>query len=256
MTGYDTSWKADAQLMNNRSTNDVATSIGEPPRRVDIDVWQLPRGVHKVDATTIADSQRGRIVFGLVQSVAEKGYVATTVADVCGLAKVSKSTFYKLFGDKESAFLAAYEVAHRELADRVVREQDFDADWNSRMRASLSAYLDYNHQNPAVARTFLVEIHSVGAAAWELRDWGHDRFARMQQGLYRLRRHERPKLPDLPHEVFRAVVAALEEMVSNYVRQDRATELLELLPRAMFLTEAIYGAGPGALSELLGSSDH
>ena len=222
----------------------------EAPGRADVDVWQLPRGAHKLTPTTVEASQRGRICFGLVRSVADKGYAATTIADVCALAKVSRSTFYKLFGDKETAYLAAYDVAHQELVDRVVKAQDFKANWNARMRATLTAYLEYNRDNAAVARALLVEIHAVGAAAWARRDWGHEQFARMQKGLYRLRRHEQPGLPELPHEVFLAVVAALEEMVSSHVRHNRTDEMLGLLPRAMFLVEAIYGAGPHAIAEL------
>lgn len=225
-------------------------SQAEAPTRDDIDVWQLPRGAHKLGATTIVASQHARICFGLVQAVADKGYSATTVAHVCSHAKVSKSTFYKLFGDMESAFLAAYELTHRELVERVIEAQDFDSSWNSRMRATLAAYLQYNRDNPAVARAFLVESHVVGAAAWAKRDWGHQRFARMQQSLYRQRRKEQPELPELPDVVFLAVVAALEEMVSSFVRHDRIADTMELLPRAMFIVEAIYGASPRAIAEL------
>lgn len=227
----------------------------EAPARADVDVWQLPRGAHKLTPSTVEASQRGRICFGLVQSVADKGYASTTVADVCALARVSKSTFYKLFGDKQTAYLAAYEVVHHELVERVVQAQDYQASWNVRMRATLAAYLKYNRDNPAAARALLVEIHAVGAAAWSLRDWGHEQFARMQKGLYRLRRREQPEQPELPHEVFLAVVAALEEMVSSHVRHGRTAEVTALLPRAMFLVEAIYGAGPHAIAELNASRD-
>ena len=236
--------------LNKASRSPSKRSQVEAPARADVDVWQLPRGAHKLTASTVEASQRGRICFGLVKSVADKGYSATTIADICALAKVSRSTFYKLFGDKETAYLAAYDVAHYELVDRVVNAQDYDANWNARMRATLSAYLQYNRDNPAAARALLVEIHAVGAAAWARRDWGHEQFARMQKGLYRLRRQEQPGLPELPDEVFLAVVAALEEMVSSHVRHDRTADMLQLLPRAMFLVEAIYGAGPHAIAEL------
>ncbi len=234
----------------NSRRNDQRRAQVESPTRGDVDVWRLPRGTHKLDAKTIAASQHARICFGLVQSIAERGYAATTIAHICGHAKVSKSTFYKLFGDMESAFLAAYELTHRELVRHIIEAQDFDSSWNARMRATLGAYLKYNRDNPAAAKAFLVESHVVGAAAWSKRDWGHQEFARMQKALYKQRRNEQADLPDLPLEVFLAVVAALEEMVSSYIRRDRAAEVMQLLPRAMFIVEAIYGASPQAVAEL------
>lgn len=232
------------------TAGDHARSQVEAPTRGDVDIWRLPRGAHKLDTTTIAASQQARICFGLVQSIVERGYSATTIAHVCGHAKVSKSTFYNLFDDMESAFLAAYELAHRELVERVIRAQDFKASWNARMRATLTAYLKYHRDNPAVARAFLVESHAVGAAAWAKRDCGHQEFAHMQKALYRQRRKEQSELPDLPQDVFLAVVSGLEEMVSSYVRRGRAADVMNLLPRAMFIVEAVYGASPRAVAEL------
>ena len=50
--------------------------------------------------------------------MAEKGYAATSVADVIARAGASRSTFYELYDDRVSAFLDAYsgiELVHRHL---------------------------------------------------------------------------------------------------------------------------------------------
>src|SRR3954453_9402858 len=44
-------------------------------------------------------------------TMAEKGYVATSVADVLRAAKVSRETFYEQFDSKEDCFMSALEAA-------------------------------------------------------------------------------------------------------------------------------------------------
>src|ERR1700709_1782710 len=55
-------------------------------------------------------NQRERFFAAMVATVAEKGYEATTVADLVELSGVSRSAFYKHFEDKEACFLAAIEA--------------------------------------------------------------------------------------------------------------------------------------------------
>ncbi|HEY5052955.1 MAG TPA: TetR/AcrR family transcriptional regulator, partial [Solirubrobacterales bacterium] len=55
-------------------------------------------------------NQRERLFAAMVATVAEKGYEATTVADLVELSGVSRSAFYRHFEDKEKCFLAAIEA--------------------------------------------------------------------------------------------------------------------------------------------------
>src|ERR1044072_3298120 len=51
-------------------------------------------------------NQRERLFAAMVATVAEKGYEATTVADLVELSGVSRSAFYRHFDDKQGCFLA------------------------------------------------------------------------------------------------------------------------------------------------------
>ena len=212
--------------------------------------WTLPRGVHNLSAAEVESSQRARIFFGVVHSVARKGYTATTIADICGLAKLSKTTFYQLFPDKEAAFLAGYKAAHEELVGLLTRYRQRSGSWSDRMRAELRIYLAFNLSNPSLAKCYLLEIHAAGGSAWEMRDWGHEQFAEMHRALYERRRKAIPGLPELPREIFLAVIAALEELVCAYLRREQVDQIMELLPRALFLTESIYSGHPPAVAAL------
>src|ERR1700710_3048415 len=65
------------------------------------------RGTPRLEAER---NQRERLFAAMVATVAEKGYEATTVADLVELSGVSRSAFYKHFEDKQACFLAAIEA--------------------------------------------------------------------------------------------------------------------------------------------------
>src|SRR5213076_3186323 len=98
--------------------------------------------VHGVHAVDIASSQRARLLAAMATVVAEKGYAATTVADVVSAAGVSRSTFYELFASKEGCFLDAYNEGVEDLL-LAVREAVREApdDWRAQLRAGIRAYL-------------------------------------------------------------------------------------------------------------------
>src|SRR3954471_4652070 len=73
------------------------------------DVEQLPRGRHSLTREQVETSQRERLLLAMCEAVAERGYVATSVADVISRARVSRETFYRYFADKQACFHAAHD---------------------------------------------------------------------------------------------------------------------------------------------------
>ena len=61
------------------------------------------------------DAFRGRLLDGLAESIAERGYRDTTVADVVRNAKTSKRTFYGHFASKEECFIELLRTNNEEL---------------------------------------------------------------------------------------------------------------------------------------------
>ena len=123
-------------------------------------------------------AQRARLLEGITQAVAEKGYADATVADAVRAARVSRGTFYALFASKEECFLEAYRHGVEVLEARIdaaVREAR--GDWRAQLRSGLRAYLDCLAAEPAFARTWLLEIHAAGPTAQAARDATLRRFA-------------------------------------------------------------------------------
>ncbi|HEX8856534.1 MAG TPA: helix-turn-helix domain-containing protein, partial [Thermoleophilaceae bacterium] len=103
---------------------------------------RLPRGPHRLAREVVLASQRGRMLDAMAQSVAEKGYAATTVADVVGRAGVSRKTFYEHFRDKEDCFLEAWDAGVEILLDAVAQATTATEDWREGVRAGTRAYLE------------------------------------------------------------------------------------------------------------------
>ena len=204
------------------------------------DIRPLPRGPHRLDREVILASQRGRMLEAMAESVAEKGYAATTVADVVGRAGVSRKTFYEHFTDKEDCFLAAYDACVDVLMTRVVDARGEITNWGESMRASLRAYLEVLASEPTLARTFLVEVLAAGPRALERRTEVHRRFADLSRNLHEQARRDHPDLPELPDSVFDAMVGAINELVFELVRQGRSAELPSLEPAIFYMQLAVF----------------
>lgn len=61
----------------------------------------LPPGRHGLPKEFIAANQSTRLISGFAHSVRERGYCATTIANITACASVSRRTFYEHFGSKE-----------------------------------------------------------------------------------------------------------------------------------------------------------
>jgi AcrR family transcriptional regulator len=214
----------------------------------------LPRGPHSLTRDEVVASQRGRMIDAMAQTVAAKGYAATTVADVVAQAGVSRKTFYEHFADREECFLAAYDAAVDVLlgavAERMAAGTPSEVDWRERVRAGVRAYLEALAAEPAFARTFLVEVHAAGPRAVGRRADVHGRFVEFLRAQSALARHDHPWLPEVPDVVYPAIVGGVDAVVSSWVSEGRTVELPELEPQLSYFQLALL-AGPDIAKEAL-----
>ena len=178
---------------------------------------------------------RTRLLQGLAQSVATKGYADTTIADIVREAGVSRRTFYEQFDDKPSALIALYESASlRGL--RVLRESiDPARDWQTQVDQALSAYLGSLAQNPVLLRTLFVEILGLGPTGLAARRRVHDQMADFMLDVINAGRE--PARLERPMAL--AVVGGIHELVLQAIEQDRAQALPDLSAAAGRLLLAV-----------------
>jgi AcrR family transcriptional regulator len=166
-----------------------------------------------------AGAQRARLLEGMTQAVAEKGYAAATVADAVRAARVSRGTFYAVFASKEDCFLEAYRHGVDVLVERIraaVRAEP--GDWLARLRAGMRAYLETLASEPRFARSHLVEIHAAGPRAQAARDAALRLFADRYRSSFRAALREREGLLMPSDDALFVLAAGVDQLVCARLR--------------------------------------
>jgi AcrR family transcriptional regulator len=199
--------------------------MGAPGR-----VVQLPRGRHEFTREAVAASQRKRLLEGVAEAVAEKGYAATTIGDVVRAAAVSRRTFYEQFADIEACFLEAYQAGMELLLAEIrsaVRAHP-EIDWRARARVSVEAYLHTLSVTPAAAWAYSIEALGAGRAVLEHRAAVLQRWVDQWRGLLLLARNQGHSPPEITDTGLLLLVGGIEELVRECMRSRGAERLPEL----------------------------
>jgi AcrR family transcriptional regulator len=97
-----------------------------------------------------------------VETVAERGYSATTIAQVTALAGLSRRTFYEHFANKGDCFEAAHLAVFERLRDAILAADRAAGDWPAQVRAALGALLEKLAGEPDLAKVFFLDSLRAG----------------------------------------------------------------------------------------------
>ncbi|MFL5822182.1 MAG: TetR/AcrR family transcriptional regulator [Solirubrobacteraceae bacterium] len=210
-----------------RQTEDRRSASGNGNGRHRSTAWvgePLPRGRHKLGADVVRASQRERLIRAMLETVAERGYEATTVPEVVARARVSRNAFYEFFADKTSCFIAACDEEASELLGDVLAAGSLGS-WTEALREGSRAYLTWWARRPAFSRAYFIGLPVAGLPAVAQRERGYARFREVFRELGRRAREEQPQLPPLDDVVPRVLVLAITELVAEEVRAGRTENL-------------------------------
>jgi AcrR family transcriptional regulator len=112
----------------------------------------------------VLEMQRRRLLLAMREVSGEVGLAGATVGQVCKRSRMSRRTFYELFDSRDDCFLAAFEQALEQIADRVLPAWEQAGRWKDRVRASLQALLILFDEQPHLARLCVVETLTGGPA--------------------------------------------------------------------------------------------
>ncbi len=189
--------------------------------------------VEPVDDPPVDDGhRRGRILRALATCMAEKGYPATTIADIARAGRVSKTVVYAHFRDKEECLLELYARATDQVMGTVAGAKQAARDeglpWRDRVRAVIGAYLAALAGAPAVAWTALVEIQAAGRPALELRRQVIDRYVDLLTGVAtELARQHPDQVRPVSRQMVLAAVGGINELILARVERGDAERLPE-----------------------------
>jgi AcrR family transcriptional regulator len=205
-----------------------ATTTGASPR--------LPAGRHGLPREFIQQNQRERIITALVDTVAERGYNATTVAHITKAASVSRRTFYEHFDDKEACFLAAYEMVAEHIRSSMRAAAESFSDWPQQVRAALATMLRFLAAEPELARLCMVEPVAAGGEIAARHRATMQGFVAILKGGRPEHSGERP----LPEATEETLVGGIVSLIVREISAERTADLEKLLPDLTELILAPY----------------
>lgn len=193
----------------------------------------MPSDFATLEPGTSTHQHRSRLLQGMAEAVAQKGYAETTIADIVREAAVSRRTFYEHFSTKAACLIALYEAAsHNAL--QVLREAiDPAHGWERQVERALGAYLACMAANPVLMRTLFVEILHLGEEGLAAR-----RRVNREIADYMLDVVGRDKVDA---ELAMAVVGGIHELVLQAIEDGRVEELPQLTRTASQLVRAVVG---------------
>lgn len=182
-----------------------------------------------VETAAQVHEHRSRLMEGMAHAVAAKGYADTTIADIVREASVSRRTFYEHFQTKSDCLIALYEAASRN-ALKVLRDAiDPTHGWQTQVERALTAYLGCMASNPILMRTLFIEILGLGTPGLAARRRVNQEIADFMLGAIE---------GGLTPQMAMAVVGGINELVLQYIEQDRVAQLGELVAPASALVRA------------------
>lgn len=188
----------------------------------------LPRRAPVDLRAELRASQAGRLICAVADCVAAKGYSATSVADIIGVAGVSRKTFYEHFGDKEACFLAAYDTGARAIFEAMATATEGLEGWRTVLDAVFSTWLEFLEADLAFTRAYMIEFWAAGDAArarWQQR---RDRTTRLLKTLHEEARRDDPTIVPVSDVVLAAVVGGTNRVVISHVLAGRPEPLTTL----------------------------
>ncbi len=198
-----------------------------------------------VDAAVLADAPnesdpfRLRLLAGLAASIGERGYRASTVADVVRHARTSKRTFYDQFASKEECFLELLRADIEELGESIASAVDPEADWHRQIRQAVEAYVGHMEARPAITLSLIRELPSLGDVARPVQRRGVQLLSNLLIDLSASPGFRRAELPPLTAPLAVILLGGLRELTALSVEDGRPVR--EIVEPAVDASIALLG---------------
>jgi AcrR family transcriptional regulator len=218
---------------------DELEDAGRPLREWMLSIPPPPRPLRPKARRRAASGQPGppplaahvpaeRVLRSFAAVVAEKGYAATTIADVAARAQISQNTFYKYFRDKADALEAALDSSGAQMVAAVLPAVRREPQWPRAVRVALEALCGFMAAEPVFARLREVEVYAVGPEAVAQRDRARWEIVQMLAGVA-------DSVGDFDPIAVEATLGAFQSLLYGRILEGRLRDLAEVPPVVTYL---------------------
>jgi len=189
-----------------------------------------PRGhaTPGTDARIAPRDQAERILLGVCDAVYDKGFTATTLADIAARAATSIRTFYAHYESKEEAFVDAVDLAQVQSEAALLAASRRASDWPHAVRAGLTALCNYYAAEPPLAEAVVVEVHAAGEQALRRHEESIAAIGRLLEPGYEL-------APETPKVVSEAIGSAIDALLYDAIRAGGGPKVRAIAPIATYI---------------------
>jgi len=172
-----------------------------------------------------------RILRGFAEVVVEKGYAATTIADVAARARISQNTFYKHFRDKAHALEAALDSSGAQMLAAAAPAVRREPAWPGAVRVALEALCAFMAAEPIYAYLREVEVYAIGPEAVALRDRARGEVVEMLANVA----ESEQVLKDFDPIAVEATLGVFQALLYTRIQSGRLQDLVEVPPLVTYL---------------------
>ncbi len=193
----------------------------------------------------VGSASRERVLWAMVEIVAERGYAGASVELVVARAGVSRRTFYRCFAGREACFAAIVDLGLERTIELVSSAFERERTWQDGVRMALASLLVLFDSEPLLARVWLVE--SLGAGPWLLKH--------RERNLRALRSLVVSSWPvaagwSAPPLAAEGVIGSVLGLIHSHLVMNKPGQLIELLGPLMGLVAGPYLSPRGIAREV------
>lgn len=190
---------------------------------------------------------RDRLLDGMAESIAERGYRDTTVADIVRHAHTSKRTFYEQFSSKAECLIELARRNNETLIASIRAAVDPAADWREQIRSAVTAYVDHIAARPAVTLSWIREAPALGDVAAPLHRQAMENLTEMLVDLSDSPGFRRAGISPIPRPLALILLGGLRELTALFVEDRR--DVRGIVEPAITASTAILGPALSAETE-------
>jgi AcrR family transcriptional regulator len=185
---------------------------------------RLPRGPHRLSAEEVAEDQRGRLIDAMLKFAAERGYAATTVADIIVEAEVSRKTFYAHFADRRELLLAAFDTTSAQALEEVRSAAQRTGGPTRQFEALMRRLSRIARESPGTIALSTIEIAAVKPDGLQRRERLMEAYGVLIDECLRAETAQ----PALPPTIARALAGSTYRTIDAQLRTGRASGLQDV----------------------------